>query len=641
MMIAPAMPPSTASRPSLPDLEALLHAHWGHAAFRPAQEPVVLEAAAGQDVLAILPTGGGKSICYQVPGLYRGGVCLVISPLVALMADQVDGLKQAGIAAVAITAGLHPQEIERALSRFQHGPGGFLFIAPERLGQPAFEAACRSMPVRTIAVDEAHCISQWGHAFRKDYLGLSSLRVWHPDASWIALTATATPRVADHIVTQLGLRDPARFRMPMRRSNLGFHVMQVPERHDAVVNWARNTDGSAILYVRTRRDAETMAALLLRAGIASAPYHAGMARADRDNHQQRWISGELRILTCTTAFGMGIDKPDVRDIAHVHVPETPESYIQEAGRAGRDGLPAKAVLLLDGRALSEAEARVDQQWPTLEDVRAVLQSLANLLEVAVGDRTKDPAGFDVSDLAARSGLPLAKTEKALDLLDRNGTLTFHYTPSRWAIRWQNKATEPPVPVSGSSADRCLDVLANRCPRHRTEWQPMDLGAVGAEIGLDTTALPPILKRLEDIGHFRVSRPGMRKSVTFPVGRPAASSFTLPSDILSDRVSESRERWDAMKQYVQGTTCRALLLESGFDSEPAGPCGRCDVCVPPAPPTSQDILHLVGDGLLASELKRLVPAPHHPHVRQLLEDLRAQRQLRWDGERFLPTDWISH
>ena len=338
---------------------------------------------------------------------------------------------------------------------------------------------------------------------------------------------------------------------------------------------------------------------------------------------------------------MSIDKPDVRDIAHAHVPETPESYIQEAERASRDGLPAKAVLLLDSRALAEAEARVDQQWPTLEEVRAVLQSLANLLEVAVGDQTEDPIGFDLNDLAGRSGLPLAKTEKALDLLDRNGTVAFHYTPSRWAIRWQTKTTEDLGPLSGSSADRCLDVLTNRCPRHRTEWQPMDLGAVGAEIGMDATALHQILKQLEDIGHFRVSRPGMRKSVTFPAGRPAAPSFTLPRDILSDRVAESRERWDAMKQYVQGTTCRALLLESGFDSEPAGPCGHCDVCVPPAPPTSQDILHLVGGGLLASELKRIVPAPHHPHVRQLLEDLRANQQIRWDGERFLPGDGTPH
>ncbi len=636
-MIAPAMPPSATSRPSLPELEALLRAHWGHEAFRPAQEPVVLEAASGRDVLAILPTGGGKSICYQVPGLYRGGVCLVISPLVALMADQVEGLKQAGIAAVAITAGLHPKEVERTLSRFQHGPGGFLFLAPERLRQPAFEAACRSMPVRTIAVDEAHCISQWGHAFRKDYLNLSVLRSWHPDASWIALTATATARVADHIVTQLGLREPVRFRMPMRRPNLGFHVTQVPERHAAVVDWACNTEGSAILYVRTRRDAESMAALLFEAGIASAPYHAGMARADRDDHQQRWISGELRILACTTAFGMGIDKPDVRNIAHAHMPETPESYIQEAGRAGRDGLPAKAVLLLDGQALAEGEARVSQQWPTLHEVRNVLQSLANLLEVAVGDQTEEPAVFDVSDLAARSGLSHSKTEKALDLLDRNGTLAFHFISSNWAIRWSNKPVPKRAGAPTSSADRCLDVLAFRCPRHRKTWQPVDLKSLSDEIGLDAPAVPPILKRLEALDQLRVSRPGMRKAVTFPVGRPAVSSFTLPPEILSDRVAESQERWNAMKQYVEGSSCRALLLESGFDAEPDVPCGHCDVCIPPTLPSPQDVLHLVGHGIPAAELRRLIPTTHHSHVRQLLENMRANRQIHWDGERFLPAD----
>ena len=283
------------SPPTLAALEQVLREHWGFSAFRPSQVPVVLSGASGGDTLAILPTGGGKSICYQIPGLVRGGICLVISPLVALMADQVQGLRARGIAADALTSGLRKGEAERILDNARFGPGGFLFVAPERLSQPDFQAACQAMDVRTIAVDEAHCVSQWGHAFRADYLHVGKLRNWHPQAGWIALTATATEKVADDIEQLLGMVRPHRIRVGMRRPNLAFAVHQVPDRHAAIVDWGHRLEGSAILYVRTRRESEAMAAMLCAHGFSAAPYHAGMSRADRDDHQSRWISGSLGI----------------------------------------------------------------------------------------------------------------------------------------------------------------------------------------------------------------------------------------------------------------------------------------------------------------------------------------------------------
>jgi len=627
------MPSTAPSRPSLNELEVLLERHWGYAAFRPAQEPIVLAAASGRDVLAILPTGGGKSIGYQIPGLYRGGVCLVISPLVALMADQVDGLKRAGLRAASITSGQHPKDVERTLSSFQHGPGGFLFVAPERLVQPAFAAACQAMPVRTVAVDEAHCVSQWGHAFRKDYLDLVVLREWHPEASWIALTATATPRVAGHIESLLALQNPARFRMPMRRDNLAFRVLQVPSRHEAVADWARRTAGSAILYVRTRRDAESMATLLHRAGVRAAAYHAGMDRQTRDLHQSKWIEGELRVLACTTAFGMGIDKPDVRAIAHAHVPETPESYIQEAGRAGRDGLPAQAVMFVDSTALAEAESRVAGLWPSQEQIRAVLQTLANLVGAAIGVLTEDPAEVAVDELVQRSACSRPMVDRCLDLLERNGTLSLHRGTAEWWFRWVEDTRPEPNRSATSLQDRCLNWLAEH--KGKSGWNRLNVKPLATAMKEEVSSICSALLSLSERGLVQWALPEARRAVTFPVGRPAADSFALPASILQDRIAESEERWRAMQHYVTGDTCRALLLESGFEREPGEACGLCDVCAPDTPPDRHSVLTLIGRGLPAHELQRLVPAVHKPHVRELLEDLRAEGAIGWDQNRFYP------
>ena len=628
------MPSTAPSHPSLQDLEVLLEQHWGYPSFRPAQEPVVLAAAAGRDVIAILPTGGGKSIGYQIPGLYRGGVCLVISPLVALMADQVDRLKRAGIRAASITSDQHPKNVARTLSSFQHGPGGFLFVAPERLVQPTFASACQAMPVRTVAVDEAHCISQWGHAFRKDYLHLAVLREWHPDASWIALTATATPRVAGHIEALLELRNPLQFRMPMRRDNLAFRVLQIPSRHEAVSDWARRTEGSAILYVLTRHDAESMAALLQRAGVSAAAYHAGMDRESRDHHQKSWISGDLQILACTTAFGMGIDKPDVRAIAHAHVPETPESYIQEAGRAGRDGRPAEAVILVDSTALSEAEVRVTGQWPSQEQVRAVLQTLANQLGMAIGAVSEAPAEVTVDELVQRSSCSRTMVDRCLGLLERYGTIELHRVTQEWWFRWVDE-TRPGSNFSATSLqDRCLNWLIEN--KGRSGWNQLNVKQLTTAMNEEASSIRSVLLSLAKRNLVHWAMPESRRAVTFPVGRPATDSFALPRSILQDRIVESEDRWRSMRQFVTDETCRALLLESGFESEPGKACGICDVCAPDAPPDRHDILALIGRGISAHELQRLVPAVHKPPVRLLLEELRAERVIGWDQGHFYPT-----
>ena len=627
----------TSSSPSLAELESLLSLHWGHGAFRTSQKKVVLAGAQGRDVLAILPTGGGKSVCYQVPGLYRGGVCLVISPLVALMADQVNGLKKAGLTAESLTSRVHPKAVERILSRFQYGPGGFLFVAPERLTQPAFQVACQAMPVRTIVVDEAHCISQWGHSFRSDYLHIGVMRQWHPNANWIALTATATDRVAGHIEQSLGYNECTRFRAPMRRNNLSFQVQQVLNKEQAVVDWARHTSGSALLYMRTRKETESMAKTLVFNGAHAAAYHAGLSRDTRDSNQQAWISGELKILVCTTAFGMGIDKADVRNIAHTHIPESPEGYVQEAGRAGRDGLPAESVLLLDERAMDEAGLRVKGLWPSEKTVRAVLQGLANQLELAVGAVSEAPQDVDLKELCRFARCTLGHVRTSLDILSRAGHLHQEMGDPRLWLTWAESMQKDPSPPSNGQVDpRWMQALLAMCPPKERKRCPLDVMAWANTLASSGGQAWGHLRHWEELGLVALSTPETRASVSFVTARPEASSLVLTSDLLSDRVKESEARWKAMAGYISTDGCRTQALEQWFEDNPGEPCGICDVCSPDPPPAKQQILKWVGNGISTLELKRLIPLAHHDSARESLEWMRAEGDLEWKGSWIQPT-----
>ncbi|MCH1582831.1 MAG: RecQ family ATP-dependent DNA helicase [Flavobacteriales bacterium] len=623
------------SRTSLASLRGVLREHWGHPDFRPSQVPVVESAVSGGDTLAILPTGGGKSICYQVPGLVRGGVCLVISPLVALMNDQVAGLRRKGLRAEVLTAGMPKSEAERVLDNARFGPGGFLFVAPERLAQPHFESACRDMDVRTIAIDEAHCASQWGHSFRADYLQLAVLRKWHPRAGWIALTATATEKVAEDIERLLGMNKPTRIRSSMRRPNLAFAVRTVPDRHAALVDWGHRLEGTAILYVRTRRESEAMANMLKAHGIAAAPYHAGMDRKTRDEHQRRWLRGELAVLACTTAFGMGIDKPDVRHVAHAHIPESPEGYIQEAGRAGRDGQPAMAELFLDPHAVGEAEQHLARQWPDQAMVRRTLQALSNQLALAEGAVMEAPEEVWVGPLsmAAKCSIPL--TKKSVDLMARAGWIALHPVQQRILCKWRIAPEELQRNAPEYGSDRgVLSALLHAYGSKRTPQWSLDIEAVFAAAGCDMKAGWQHLKRLSELGTIDIAAPADRLSVQFTVARPSSKTARIPAKILEDRVRDAEERWAFMRDYLNVGSCRAQALESLFERDVAPPCGLCDRCQPPPPPKAEDVLNWIGNGMTFAELQQRVPALHREEVRELLEAWRAEGVITWNEGRIV-------
>ena len=349
---------------------AVLEKYWGYGAFRPMQEGIIRSALEGRDVLAILPTGGGKSVCFQVPALMREGVALVITPLIALMKDQVRQLGERGIKALAVHSGMGRHEVDLALNNAAYGDFKFLYLSPERLSTFLFRSYLSVLKISYIVVDEAHCISQWGYDFRPDYLRMGEMREL-VDAPVIALTATATARVADDIQEKLRFRAPHVIRSGFERPNLSYIVRACEDKSGQILGVCTGVSGSGIVYVRARRKAEEIAAFLRDKGVSASFYHAGLGAQTRSLRQEEWRSGKIRVMVCTNAFGMGIDKPDVRFVVHADLPESPEAYFQEAGRAGRDGAPAYAVLLWNGmdlRRLRQIEAASFPSPETIEDI---------------------------------------------------------------------------------------------------------------------------------------------------------------------------------------------------------------------------------------------------------------------------------
>ena len=384
------------------DILHVLNQTWGHTAFRPLQEDIIRAVLAGQDVLALLPTGGGKSICFQVPALARDGLCLVISPLIALMKDQVENLRKRGIKAEAVYAGMSHQEIDQTLDNCVYGPVKFLYVSPERLLTDMFRARVGKMKVSLLAVDEAHCLSQWGYDFRPPYLRIAELRELLPGVPCIALTATATEKVRQDIVENLRFRSGHQvFQQSFARPNLSYSVLATEDKLRRLLEVVRGVGvgKTSIVYARTRRQTEDTAAYLQQHGLRAAAYHAGLLSDQRTRIQQDWMQNKVHCIVATNAFGMGIDKPDVRLVVHLEAPDTLEAYYQEAGRAGRDEKYAFAVLLEGPNDADELRRRTQQAYPPLDTVRRVYQALANYSRTAVGGGELVAFDFDIQQFA--------------------------------------------------------------------------------------------------------------------------------------------------------------------------------------------------------------------------------------------------
>lgn len=403
---------------------ATLKQYWGYDTFRPRQEEIISAALEGRDVLAILPTGGGKSVCFQVPALMREGIAIVVSPLIALMKDQVQNLARRGIKALAVYSGMSAREIDVALDNAVYGDYKFLYVSPERLNTPVFQTRVQKMAVSLLVVDEAHCISQWGYDFRPDYLRIAELRERiGRDVPVIALTATATPAVAADIQEKLGFREPNLIRASFVRPNLEYLFRQVESKLGMLLKISAKVEGSGIVYVGRRKTAEEIAAFLRSQQVSAESYHAGLEREHRGAIQDRWKRGETRIIVSTNAFGMGIDKPDVRFVCHYDVPESIEAYFQEAGRAGRDGKPAWAVLLWNESDVTRLRQIVRVSLPPLDYIKDIYSKVFNYLQIAYEDGAGQTRKFNVEDFARHFGLHAATAWYAVKYIETAGYWT--------------------------------------------------------------------------------------------------------------------------------------------------------------------------------------------------------------------------
>lgn len=562
------------------DIHEILREHWGYTAFRPRQEEIIRSVLAGRDTLALLPTGGGKSLCFQVPALATGKLCLVVSPLIALMKDQVSRLRAQGITARAITSGMAYAEIENALESAAYGKLAFLYVSPERLGTELFKARLPRLPLGLIAVDEAHCISQWGYDFRPAYQKLKELREVVPKVPVIALTASATHAVAMDIMEKLGFRNEHMIRGSFERPELALWVSRGEDKQGRLLRIMDHVPGSAIVYVRERKGTVRLARALEQHGVSAAAYHAGLPGADRDRIQQAWTEGTLRCVVATNAFGMGIDKADVRVVAHMDLPPDLESYYQEAGRGGRDGKQAYAFLLTEPGDIDKLNERVSTSFPALSDVRRVYQAFADTHRIALGAGFMESYEVDLEGLAKRAALRPAVVSAALKSLELDGRVALSdgvRTPSRIFI-----IAQPTVVYHIRVNDRRMGALIEALLRlyGGLYEEPAVIDefkiARACEWSVET-----VKQRLQELDKQRVLiyRPRSEApAMTLLEPRADAQRLSLDPEALQRRKERAMARMKAMIDYVQDEKqCRATTLLAYFDEPPGSPCGKCDVC----------------------------------------------------------------
>ena len=579
----------------------VLRQYWGYDDFRGIQRDIIESIGSGHDTLGLMPTGGGKSITFQVPAMAMEGVCIVITPLIALMKDQVQHLRRLGIRAEAIYSGMQHDEILRILENCIFGGVKLLYVSPERLSSPLFQTKLSHMPVSFITVDEAHCISQWGYDFRPSYLEIARIRQLHPSVPVLALTATATPAVVDDIQERLQFSEKRVFRMSFERNNLAYLVSNTPDKLNELIHLMDLYPGSAIVYVRSRLRAREIAEHLTDAGLSATFYHAGLDHAQKDKRQQDWQHDRTRIMVATNAFGMGIDKPDVRLVVHYDCPDSLEAYFQEAGRAGRDGKPAQAILLYNGSDNGKLSKRISDTFPEKDYIRQVYEHLAYYFQIATGDGYGVSREFVIEDFCQRFRHFPIRVHSALQLLDRAGYIEYNEEADNQArVRFLVGRDDLYRLDSVSPDEERVIVALLRCYGGLfADYGFIDESIVAQQAGLTPSACYEVLKSLSQrhLLHFIPRR--AVPIIRYRQRREDGEHVQLPRNIYEDRLQQYRQRIDAMLSYAQrADLCRSRQLLAYFGEESTHNCGQCDVCQQnkseDVSAVSQHILSLLAD-----------------------------------------------
>lgn len=561
-------------------LLAILKQYWGYESFRESQYEIISSVLSGRDTLALMPTGGGKSITYQLPTLMSDGLCVVITPLIALMKDQVDKLQRQGISAVAIHSGLSRRKIDIALDNCVYGDVKFLYIAPERLNSDIFRLRARRMNISLIAVDEAHCISQWGYDFRPSYLHIKTLREFQPEAPVLALTASATEQVTDDIMENLCFAEKNIIRSSFARPNLSYVVRKVEDKEEQLLRVISGVAGSGIVYVRKRETAETLCQFLKEQGVSASFYHAGLPNEERSIRQDEWVSGRVRVMVATNAFGMGIDKADVRFVVHYTMSDSMESYYQEAGRAGRDGKRSYAMLMVAPNDYKILSRRVEGNFPPIEQIKSIYEKICAYLMIAIGDGAARSYVFNIQDFCYREKLFVQTVVSALDLLERNEYMSYvdvADNPAR--VIFKVSRDDLYKYTMSDTVERVVRTMLRMYNGLFTEFRAIDEEVIAAATDMSREQVHQVLRELWRSQIIRYVPANSSPMIYMNEERLPVSSLYISPKSYGYRKEQMISRFEAMVGYAENTTeCRSVILSNYFGDSSAEPCGHCDVCL---------------------------------------------------------------
>jgi ATP-dependent DNA helicase RecQ len=563
------------------DIHQILLKYWGHNNFRPLQEDIINSALEGKDTLALLPTGGGKSICFQIPAMVKDGICIVVSPLIALMKDQVQNLVKRNIKAVAIYSGMTRREIDITLDNCIYGNIKFLYISPERIETDIFKERYKKMKVNLIAIDEAHCISQWGYDFRPSYLNIAKLKEGNPEIPFMALTATATTEVVIDIQKQLKFKTENALQKSFERKNLAYAVLKEEDKKNRLLKILNSVKGTSVVYVRSRKKTKEIALFLQRNGIDSDFYHAGLSNDERTLKQSNWINDTTRVIVSTNAFGMGIDKPNVRSVVHIDLPDSLEAYFQEAGRAGRDEAKAFAILLFEEADRIDLEQRIVNSFPEIETIKKVYQSLANFFQIPIGAALNESYSLNILEFSEQYNLSIYTAYNCLKFLEKEGYLILsesNYNASR--VKFEvNKDALYEFQVKNSKFDLFIKTLLRSYTGLFENFAKIDEFEIAKRL---KTTKEKVIKALQYLSHLEIIsylEQTNQPQLTYLTERLNVTDISISAKHYHDRREIAIKKMESVIYFATAKhKCRSEILLNYFGEKDVYRCGVCDVCL---------------------------------------------------------------
>jgi len=592
----------------MPEAQEILLKYWKHDSFRPLQKEIIDSVLDGQDTFALLPTGGGKSICFQVPSLMKEGICLVVSPLIALMKDQVANLQKRNIKAIALTGGIHTEEIIDLLDNCQYGNYKFLYLSPERLQSDWILERIKNLPINLIAIDEAHCVSQWGHDFRPAYLKISELKKYFPKIPFLALTATATPRVIEDIKTELGLKSPVLFQQSFERKNIAYMVFEVEDKLYRVEQILKKNPQPSIIYVRNRKSCLNMSTQLQSLGFSATYYHGGLSSKEKDKNMQLWMSEKAQVIVATNAFGMGIDKDNVKTVIHTQLPENLENYYQESGRAGRNGEKAYSVLLFNNSDATQTEQQFLNVLPDKKFLKTMYVKLCNYFQIAYGEGLDDSFSFKLNHFCGKYDFPTLKTYNALQFLNQQGIITMSQEFSeKITLQFLIESKEVIRYMSLNPNDEEIILAILRTYPGVYEMKtPFNLSLIAKKSQHTEEQVVAVLEKLKEKEIIEYKSKNNDATILFNEVREDDLTINRVSKYLEKQNKLKEEQLLSVLHYIkENKTCKNRLILDYFGEETNKNCGVCSYCITQkgkiteADLIADKILHLLKSAALTS------------------------------------------